>query len=66
MSLYDTAEAAELTARSYPWMGTFIARLEISDNAPIVARQTLKSGHFSVVGDPAELLARVAQVLPIP
>ena len=60
------SDLEESRRRADEWMqGRFIARLDIPDDADIVVLKTGRNPyHYSVMGTPATLLSRVAQVVP--
>lgn len=62
VSVWDTFQGARRVARFVP---TFIADLRIPDDAPIRVRQTGPRGHYSLKGDPDDLLAYVVAVYPL-
>ena len=65
ISVYDTVLRAMAKSRRYPWLGRFIAGIEIPDEAPVRIERTTKSrGHYTVWAEPEQLLAYVAEVLP--
>ena len=64
ISCWATETQARRTIRSFPHLGTHIARLEIPDGAPIRVERTRGPGHHTVWGDPAVLLSYVTTVTP--
>lgn len=64
VSMYADFSDAEKSARTFA-LGRSIARVEIPDGAPVLVKQTLKLGHFSVVGDPTVLMGYVIRVMRI-
>ena len=66
ISAYRTFAQARRKARSYPMLGRFIAKLEIPDDASVTwARTTNSSGHYTLWGEPPELLSYVVSVVPV-
>ncbi len=66
ISAMDTLERARKRARQFPQHGTFIAVLHIPPDAPITAARTLRTpGHYTLHGAAADLLACVAEVVPV-
>lgn len=64
ISVYDTALRAMAKSRRYPWLGAFIARLEIPDDAPVSIERTTKSrGHYTIWADPSLILTCVVEVI---
>ena len=65
VSVLDSEERARATARRWPRMGRFIARLDISDEAAVTYERTGASGHYTLWADPTVLLASVTTVVPV-
>ena len=65
VSAYATFERARRVARRRPSFGTFIARLEIRDGAPVTWVGPGKQGHYDLCADPHVLMACVADVSPV-
>jgi hypothetical protein len=65
LSFYATEAQARRNARRYRAHGEFLAIVRIERDAPIRVERTLGPGHYTVWGDPAEILARVVAVLPV-
>ena len=67
ISVYATAQQARNKAQDYPFLGQFIARLDIPDQAPVRIERTLRRsrGHHTLWGDPAYLLRCVVAVIPV-
>src|SRR5262249_20241144 len=65
VSFYATEAQARRNARRYRSHGNFIAVVQIEEGSPIRIERTLGPGHFTVWGDPAEILARVIAVIPV-
>jgi hypothetical protein len=62
---FDSFEVAADRARRYK-QGDYLARLAIEPDGPIRWRQTGSSGHHTLWGTPAELQARVVEIVPLP
>jgi hypothetical protein len=66
MSVWATETQARNKARAYPWLGRYIARLELPPAAPVRWERTLGSrGHHTLWGQPAVVLACVVSVTPV-
>ena len=67
ISVFSTERQARHKALDYPFLGAYIALLEIEEGAPIRVERTLRGspGHHTLWGDPAELVARVVSVVPV-
>ncbi len=67
LSMYDSYEQARHTARTFPRLGRFIAMVRLSMGGTVRYEQTGASerGHFTVWGDPAELLSLVVSVAAV-
>jgi hypothetical protein len=60
ISAWDTPEAAASVAIRRP---AYIAVVEVPEDAPIVVRQTLKPGHYTLRGTTEALLSCVVSLL---
>ncbi len=56
---------ARRKARAFPAIGAFIAEVEIPEDARVVIERTRGAGHYTVWGNPSELLAHVISVVRI-
>lgn len=67
ISTYQTEGQARRKARAYPWLGGFIASLEIPENAPVQIERTFprSAGHHTLWGVAEEVLRYVARVVPV-
>ena len=66
ISTYRTVSQARRKARAFPFLGGYIARVELPGTGPfVVERTTASAGHHTVWGNPAELLAYVVAVEPV-
>ena len=66
ISVFNTEQQARNKARDYPFLGGFIARLEIPEDAPVRIERTLRSaGHHTIWGDADVLLGYVVSVVPV-
>lgn len=64
VSTFDTRAVAADLARKFGH-GEYLARLELDPAGPIRWARTRGEGHYTLWGTPAELLARVAEVVPL-
>ena len=64
LSCYATEAQARRNARRYRSHGAYIAVIRIEDGAPIRAERTLGAGHYTLWGDPVEILLRVIAIIP--
>jgi hypothetical protein len=56
ISVFATEAQAMNKARDYPFLGRYVARLEVPDDAPFRIERTLRSrGHHTMWGDPVEI-----------
>ena len=64
--MYDSMAAARATAQDFPVLGAYIAAVDIDhvDSRLVVARQTLRPGHYTVWAAPEALRAAVVAVAP--
>jgi hypothetical protein len=66
ISVFSTEQQARNKARDYPFLGAYIARLEIPAEAPIRVERTLSTrGHHTIWGDADQLLHYVVAVVPV-
>jgi hypothetical protein len=65
ISCYATEAQARRNARRYRSHGSYIAAIEIEEDAPIRVERTLGPGHYTVWGLPFEILRRVVSVVPV-
>jgi hypothetical protein len=67
ISVYETEEQARAMAVWRPSIGRFIAAVRIEEGAPIRVEQTgdPATGHYTLWGEPSELLARVVSIVPV-
>jgi hypothetical protein len=66
ISVYATEAQARRKARGVGTLGAFIARLEMPADSPIISERTTESsGHHTLWGEPATLMACVVAVLPV-
>jgi hypothetical protein len=63
ISVFDTFEGAAQMARRRPKLGSFIAILDVPDDAPITRKGG--PGHFDLRGKPEQFLALIVDVVPI-
>src|SRR5713101_6790995 len=63
ISVYDTLSRAAAKSRRYPWLGAFVAKLDVPDEADVRAERTTKSrGHHTVWAAPEFLLSLLVEV----
>lgn len=66
ISVLNTEAQARSRGRGMPWLGRFIAVLEIPDDGRITYQRTGTSrGHFTLWGDPLVLLRCVVRVVAV-
>ena len=66
ISVNATEQQARNRAHDMPWLGAFIARLEVPEGSMIRSERTLRTrGHHTLWGPPAELLGCVVDVFPV-
>jgi hypothetical protein len=66
ISAYETWSLARRKAGASPWLGEYIAELHIPARSAIRARRTTTSrGHWTLWGDPEDLLGCVVSVAPM-
>jgi hypothetical protein len=66
LSLYAESDQAIKTARRFPQLGRYLATLDLSQSTTATWERTTPSeGHYTVWGDPEELLQCVVNVVPI-
>jgi hypothetical protein len=63
ISCWSTEAQARRTVRKYPNLGSYIAVLQIPDDATARVERTLGPGHHTVWGDPEELMRYVQAIL---
>lgn len=65
ISLFDTAERARHVGKRFPWNGNaYIATLAITPGQ-FQLEQTGRRGHYTLWGEPHDILATVTDVQPI-
>jgi len=66
ISVYDSEERARTQARRHPRLGRFIAALLIPERSSLRWEQTTNDPeHFTIWGDPTDILACLALVGPV-
>jgi len=64
--MYRTATQARRKARAFPFLGGFVAAVDIPTNGRfVIERTTSSAGHHTVWGDPRELRDCVVMIEPI-
>lgn len=70
ISVYRTLAQARRKARDYPFLGSFIAELNIDVDIPLIrVEKTFGRGHFTLWGPPVVLLRAVVTIVsahPVP
>ena len=64
-SLYGTEAQARRNARRFRTHGSYVVGIEIEDDAPVRVERTLGPGHYTLWGDPIDLLARRVSISPV-
>jgi hypothetical protein len=67
VSVFATVGQARKRALRYPFLGSYICRLEIPDDAPVQIERTIKNspGHHTLWGDSAVIRGYVVSVVPV-
>lgn len=66
VSCYETADQARDLARRVPYLGAFIARVFIPDDACVIeVARTGRGGHYTVWASPAYFLGRIVSIEPV-
>ena len=66
ISVYRTLAQAQRKARDYPFLGQFIAELDVDIDTPgIRVEKTYGRGHHTLWGDPATLLRLVVRMFAV-
>lgn len=66
ISVHATEAQSRAKARSRPWFGGFIARLEIPDDGTVEwARTAGGRGHHTLWARPETLLACIVEIIPV-
>jgi hypothetical protein len=66
ISVYRTLAQAQRKARDYPFLGQFIAELDVDIDVPqIRVEKTYGRGHHTLWGPAATLLRLVVRVTPV-
>ncbi len=66
ISVYATLAQARRNARRFPQLGTSIAAIDVSRaQALLYERTTQQPGHFTIWGDPGDILACLVSVVPV-
>lgn len=66
ISVFDSEAGAREMARRFPGLGAFVAALRIPVDALIgIERTTATPGHFTLWGEPDDILNCVADVVPV-
>ncbi len=65
LSVYDDEERARETARKFPRLGAHLAVLDVPPGAPIRWQQTFGPGHYTLWGEPQDVLNCVVSTIPV-
>jgi hypothetical protein len=67
LSVYATEAQARNKARQFPYLGRYVARLDIPQGTPIRIERTIphSRGHHTLWGEPALLLRAVVAVVTV-
>ena len=66
ISVFNTATQARRQALRFPFLGHYLAQLNLLPGAPIRCERTLRTrGHYTIWGNPAYLLRCVTEVVPV-
>jgi hypothetical protein len=66
ISVNNTETQARNKGRDLPWLGRYIAVLEIPEGGAITYQRTGRGrGHYTLWGEPGDLLRCVARVLAV-
>ena len=66
ISVYATETQARNQARAKPWLGAYVAELEIADGDPVTFRRSgTGRGHHTLWGEPAALSTRVLRITDV-
>jgi hypothetical protein len=64
--MYRTLAQARRKARAFPFLGAYIAAIDLTNvESVVVERTTSSSGHYTVWGEPAVILRWVVAVEPV-
>ncbi len=65
ISVYSTLAQARRKGRASPGLGTFVAEVNIPDDADARIERTLGPGHHTVWADARDLLGWVVSIVPV-
>jgi hypothetical protein len=67
ISVYATEAQARNKATQFPYLGAYLARLDVPDGAAVRIERTIRNsrGHHTLWGNPADLLRCVVVILPL-
>jgi len=65
ISVYRTFGQAARKARDYPFLGSYIAEVDITGRADVRVEKTFGRGHHTVWGTPDVLLACVVSIVSV-
>jgi hypothetical protein len=64
LSMYEESSQAEQTARAFPIIGRYIARLLLTTRSGFNLASTGQAGHWTVWGRPDQFVAAIADIYP--
>lgn len=65
LSVYLSLDRARETARAFPKLGTFVARVQLTPATGAAFAQIAEPGHLTIWGRALELVAAVADIVPV-
>jgi hypothetical protein len=65
LSVWATEAQARRQARGLPWLGRYIAALDVPEDGPIKFEKTRGAGHYTLWCAPGEALNCVVDTLPV-
>jgi len=66
ISVFDGIELARKKALRFPMLGEFLAEISVTETPPLhFERTTTSRGHYTLWGDPEQLLELVVRVEPV-
>ena len=66
LSVFDTAVQARDKARAVPWLGSYIAALDIPEAGEVEYERTASAqGHRTIWGSPEAVMSLVVSVTPV-
>jgi hypothetical protein len=67
VSVFDTEDRARQRATKWPWLGGYIAELDLPEDGGRIRyeRTTDSRGHYTIWGQPEDLLGRVVGLVKV-